>query len=1207
MKRLFISCLFISFLFLPEYSIRTDDKALCKGMRSGTTAASSVNGSDFADLEREVINAFYKGNLYNLYESIERLLLAFPTKPESFLYYYDLVRLSDMYDYKRIERTLKSLIKAVRDCDGLDKKEIYLFTLKLELEKLLYRFNRKEAEKLSKDFFPQRRWLLIGPYNRYGLSDLNYPFMPEITTGLVGTNLKKKKVYLDSPKGMMDLEKYLYPREGVAYALATITVDKPVRIRVYSEGSYKLFINGKEVIKNIKGGLFRRYRVLRVWNTEEITIMIKAQTGEGWNFRVLLTDDDDRILNVKANPERLVFSDYEYMEELDYPFSYFLGNISKAPEDAYFRMAIYFDELESIEAVKYYRKSIALKDDPVKQYLLANCLIEHSDGDRDSALYLEGWKILDNLAERHSDLLPVQYMKFRRLIKSKSLLQAYHKGIELLSGGNKYLPLWIDFSDLLRFLGYEKEFEEKIDIIRNDFPNSIEPLQMLAQFYKKKNILKSVELYLDVLGKEYSKNSLKKLLKIYRSQGKYTDAIRLIEKYDHEDNFRKELINILIDSGNYGEAKKAVFKGLVKSDDPFYNLKLGLISYLEKQDPSMYWKRLLRISPSSYSVGDLLNYISKEKIEDPFKGYRKDEARGRIFSWLLKEHEDRSSGILYRNMIFILNEDGGSRTFCEDVIYLKDQKAIQKWGEYEVPFSGKIHPVRIRVYGSDGSFSDSYRIHKLHGNSYVTLSSLKEESIVHISYYLDNPIDEPQGSHFFTVPFTRIQNFNEELSYFSLKIIAPESIKVNFSFNRELQLTSKNVGDRVIYSASLGNLEKVHQEDFMGNFLNHLPYFAFSTMNNLNDFVMWYNGRITGSSEVDIDSIRHRFKGNSISEVVKSVYDYVTREIDLTGRVLFYPEKAMDTLFHRRGTVEDKVILARAILSELGIKSYLAFARRDDLPDPGSFVSPGNFTDILLYVPLDVKTGHWMDFSNQYYGCGIVKERLVGTNAVVLIRDEFEIKEISDNHGNSVSSTFRINLNSSGVTGFDIDIEFTGRSGGARGYFKNSIYNEDMVNYYFGNIIPSISIDDYRIVNLDERGSPFKISVKGNSFSFALMGASRIIFQPILKTSEVHRYIRYARRRFPLIIGKSIDEMDKYEYHLPPEYKSYEVDRSHDIKIKFGFVKIEIKKVKGSNILKINKRVMIEKTKIPPEEYGEFLNFCLKLKDIEHENLVIKE
>ena len=163
-----------------------------------------------------------------------------------------------------------------------------------------------------------------------------------------------------------------------------------------------------------------------------------------------------------------------------------------------------------------------------------------------------------------------------------------------------------------------------------------------------------------------------------------------------------------------------------------------------------------------------------------------------------------------------------------------------------------------------------------------------------------------------------------------------------------------------------------------------------------------------------------------------------------------------------------------------------------------------------------------------------------------------------------------------------------------------------MINYYFGGIIPSMSIDDFEIADLEERECSFKWRAKGNCFGIAAAGMNRLIFQPVLKESSIHKYIRYDRRESPLLIGKPVDERDEYMYRLPGVYNSFTFNKSFKLMNKFGSAEINIKKEKGSNVLSVVKEVRVDKIMVSPDEYGEFLDFCLKLKNIEHENIIVK-
>ena len=1158
----------------------------------------------FDAYEKRVISSFYGGDYYKLYDTIEELLLRFPDRPEAYTYYFDMLRLKGVYGCKRVSNSLQRIIEILKNKKGFAKGNHCILTLKLELEELLYHCNRKQAEELSGELSPVRDWIVIGPYSRYGRADLDFAFLPEITTRLDDRNLKKKRIILEEARGELDLKKYLHPDQKVAYAITTLRAGKPIKLRIYSDASYKLFVNGREILKNVRGELFRRYRVMRIWGTENLTLMMKLAKGDSWSFRIIVTDDNDNVVKPDVQSHRMVFSSFSFFEELDYPFAQFVDKSRVDPSRGYFLLANYFDELDSMEAIGYYRRAIRYERDPLKQFFLASGMIQYSYGDRDSELFMEGWRIIEQLADDNADFIPAQHKRFTKLIRRKNYRIAYFEGRRLISRARYYFPLRLDFVNLLMKLGYEKEFQEEIRELIRDFPDSVIPLRFLASYYRERNVREAIKLYRRILQIGYDKSSLAALIEIFRQQGAYDSAIRVIEERDFEGDFTRHLIDILIEQGDYKRARTIIFKEIVKNEDPYLYFKLGMISYMRNLDPSMYWKKLISMKPSYFNVGDFLNYLRVERVENPFEKYRDYNIPKRLISYLFREGKKDGAEILLRSRVYLLHSDGSSRAFFEDIIHLRDQQSVDKWGEYRVPSRGRMYPVRVRVYHREGDFSDSYRIEKINGRYYINISSLKVDSIVHIAYYLDFPITEPRDSDFFSSPFMIIQDFDEPVSYFTLKVIAPRDKEVYFCFNRNPHIRREYLNDTVMYRGEFENLEPIQREAISGNRLNHLPFIAFSTMQSIKDFVIWYNGLLRGN--VKVDGSVERFRGDDVGNAVVKVYDFVSREIDLLTNVLYFPEKAQNTLFKKSGSVEDKVILAKSILSSIGIKSYIAFARDGDLPHIGSFISPGIFSKILLYVPLDRQNEIWMDFSNQYYRCGVVDESVVGTEAVVLVRNDYEIKEITDSTVNRKSGVYAVAVDRLGNTQLRIELQFHGRSGTVRRFFRNRIYIEDEINRYIGSIIPSISIDEFWIENQNNYDEQFIIRVKGENYSQVTIGRDMLIFQPVINKSEIYGYIRYIKRDLPLLIEKSIDEDERYIYTLPSDFSATELNTSDRVESSYGVAVMRLKKIKGSRDLIIHKVIKIKKGWITPDEYTDFLKFCMRIKNMENKNVIMR-
>jgi hypothetical protein len=667
--------------------------------------------------------------------------------------------------------------------------------------------------------------------------------------------------------------------------------------------------------------------------------------------------------------------------------------------------------------------------------------------------------------------------------------------------------------------------------------------------------------------------------------------------------------------GEYRRAKSLLFKEIVKNSRPSLYHRLGGIEYMGKRDPLMFWEKMLTVNPSLFSHSDYNRYIKNGNYTKPFSKYYPEienssfsikDISQRVKSGMSKLNKYPST-ILKRERIFILNDNKSSRVFCRDIIYLNNQKGIEKWGEYRVPYKGKVEPVRIRVYHPDGSFADSYQIHDVNERRYITLSSLKKGSVVTISYLVDNPVRSPSGSHLFALPVEFLQDYEEPVVSGVVRVVAPEDIHINFYLSDKWNVNRRTVSGKSIYSVNISDLDAVYGESYTGSNQNLLKYFSFSSLEKKEDFFNWYRGLLGNSDRLsNADKIKS-LKGKSIKETIINVYNHVSREISLKSGLFFYPEKADDILHRRSGTVEDKVILAKAILEKLGIKSYIAFTGRRYRPDCGDFVNPDMFSDMLLYVPVKVDSNLWLDFSNMYYSAGTVNYNVTGTQSLVMLDNSNLLKKVESKDPGKFTSSYNIKIDESGNGKFRIFSEFSGLYGSVRKYFANRMYNEDVMNNYLSSLISHVTLNRFEISGMDDYSKPLGIKAEGEGLGLAITGAGRLYLHPVLNKSGIYKYILKRKRNHPLFILTNINENEIYTYRLPDSYSNCKVSNIFTVRNSFGFAELSIIKERGSNKLIVNKRININRYRVDPDEYDSFLKFCRELKNAEFQTLILKK
>ncbi len=956
---------------------------------AASQSASSAGISELAEYEKNLKAAYGSGDVNKLHKTLKALLLAYPDHPISTLWYATFFQLADYLGPARIAEEGREIINAVRK-SGTGNANQCLLILHLELEKLLYRFDAAGAKKITDILSPVRKWTLFGPYKKYGRSDMDYPFKPELMAGEKSIQLHKR-IHLANYDGFLHPNRYLYPESGIAYAQFSFIAPKPVKIRVYSKSIYKIFVNGKEAAQNSPKNL-RNMRIVKIWNVRRITLRLKMAGSPFDRVRVIVSDERDNILNpeaVDAAPESVEACDTA--EELEFPYQILSLEEKNDPGKLYGYLGRYFLGLESLEAADHIIKSPAIKKDKFFSYLLASFFLEE-DIHR-PANHRRGWEIIDGILASDPVYVPAACKKMEYYIERLEYLKAHETGTRLLALTPRPAQGVIAFLKLLNRLRFDRDFRAYADDTKKDFPSSLslfnEELRYLAE--RDKNGFKSASMSL--LRKNFSVPAARSLIQELMSRGEYREAISLINSNNQNCDFTYELIDAYMKSGDYQTCRGLIFKQLLMKDDPVLYRALGMMDLRMREDPEMYFYKLLAVSPSNFDIGDLLRYLTHGSLTLPFGHMDKS-----VPSLINKEVDESPSRVLFRSRVFFIHKDRSSRLYCEDIVRVNNEEGIKRWGDIRIPYRGRFHPVRMTVYDIKGKSSAVYDVGTFGGDTTVRIKFLKKNSIVHLSYLIENPISEPFESSFFSSPVECLQHEDEPVDRISIKVSAPEKDQVRFLLPKKAPLTVSHFEGRRLYSIELENLPAI-KKSAPGKTDGPL-HFSFSTMNDLNDFVWWHEGlrSESGSSPPDIQLIESLLK-KSLVDTVSAVYKFVDTTIQLEGNNIYSHDSLETILARKRGTSGDRVRAAQYLLERLGIVSFTAFARDKHMQEPEDFVSPDIFTHTLLYVPLDTSESLWLDFSGARRACGSPEECLSNSDAVVIVNNSFKKKKIKIQSG----------------------------------------------------------------------------------------------------------------------------------------------------------------------------------------------------------------
>ncbi|HPC39319.1 MAG TPA: hypothetical protein PLD91_00195 [Spirochaetota bacterium] len=1166
------------------------------------SAGIRLSAASIESHEDAVIASCVRGDYKALAGSLESMITEHPMDPVSVIHYGTLFSMAEVLGPGPAEKTAVAVREKLGVTRG-DDAALCLLKLRVVLEKVLYRARGAPGARVTEELKPVRKWTLYGPYHRYGAADIDYQFQPELMASGRGI-FPQKRILVTESDGWLDPANYLFPDRGIAYASVSFKTLKPVKIRLYSGGSYKVFINGREAVRNLDRER-RNMRVFRVRNGREITVTVKMIGSPFERLRMLVTDEHNAIIEPEIVQGGTFMNECDVTEELDYPYDALVRGAASDPERGNRHLGMFFDELDSGDAVRYYKKSAAKKKNAFTLFLLARSLMERNRGDLDSAGYGRGLAIINELKDQRRSFIPAWQEKVEHYIREGNYAKAFDEGKVLAAAAPGNPHGLAAYLKCLNALNYEKEFEETAARARKEFPDFIPVYTTETEYYRKRDRNKFMASLVELIQRDCSAPGVRSLVRMHLSRGDYRSALDLIQKYNFNENFSTELVETLIKKGDLKAARSVILKRLVNNESPVLYYSLALIDMLQSEDPSMYLQKTLLLQPSLFSVSDYANYLENNVLENPFSrfGVRREPIGT---SPIQKDFGGHPSTVLFRGRIFLLQKDGSSRVFCEDIVHVGTDDGVLKWSNYRIPYPGQIRPIHLSVYDEKGTRADSYPSGNLQTGRCLNINSIAKNSIIHLSYIVDNPIMTPPESRFFSLPLEYLQHYDEPVRRVSIQVIAPQGVAVNFLFKDRVAVRKTISEGFQVHEASIDNIPAVKKEPFSGGRQNSLQYYSFSTMDGFSDFSVWYRGimmRKMSSASVPAS----RFKKDTLEKTIAAVYDFVAREIRPRRNVLYLPDSPENTLFRKSGTPEDKTLLAQALLQRLGVSSYVAFARNRFLPGSEVCLYPGYFTHVLLCVPLDARDALWLDFSGRYFRCGVTACAVNGADALVMLLDSYTRGRVRSLDNRSTVRRYDIDVRDDGSALCDIEASFIGTQGDMRKYFSSPLERGESVRRFFRGSVPGFSMETFRVENYKECDRPFIVAAKGSGSGIALSEPGRMILQPVLNKCEVYGYAALPERARPLVIEKPIDEKETYRYTLPLHYGKQEMARTLALNTRFGSCRLVIAKKGGSPVLEVKKEVHVNAALIERGDYNEFVNFCLELKKIENETVILKQ
>jgi len=926
----------------------------------------------FHQAEERMIAHACSGNTKEYFTALGNIIENFYFHPSAWVYLEKAGKLSGVYGHDRVLSLLRATRNKVYSDKSLEYRNQMLLHLDLEIESIIRHLASSNNGHPS-CINPVTKWIINGPYNRYGYSDLWHTFVPEISGSMESLVEDGKKINAEKSRGLVRVDEIIAEDSGIIFASSSFSAAGNVKIRVYSDTEYILSINGNVVIENTKASVMRTCRIVQVNVKNGITIMLKMRNGHDRYFRVLVTDHRDMMIPVQYTDD--VFSATGgYMESMDYPFGTLSRDVQEKKEFGLRRMGIYYENLKSMESHQYYQKEFVKSNRGYDAARLLAVLLNNRSNNVDSAELKIASDFLSTSGTLKSDCIPLRFQYARLLAGSKEFKKAIHEGMAILSVAPAYLPVYEQLFRWCTNTGRVDLAERCIAQVRILFPYYTKGKLMEAEFLRLRDPERCEKICRDILSKEYCDEAKTILIDVLSSRQKYGEMIKVAEKFGNKWMYTKKLFHGYMAIKKYAECRTFLMKEIVKRNNMMGLYYLGMMEIILGEDTDLYWDKLLRERPGWYWFRNRYSF------------YRAISGKGRESgeSIPIVNKKTKHTKYISMNRIFRITGSGHCEVKCHDLLYTGTASDQQEGIVIQVPFSGDTLIRKLKATRNGVSYSILPEITHDDGRTVISFSGIKPDTIISCTFDVYNALDDRLGDRFVTLAKVHIADSPYQVDMTHVGIMYPGDMYMNVAITGFAKTKEYTRGEHRIFEAEFekGNTAEI----------------SFTNFESWKDFAVMFKGIVKKSGE-GFYLVNNLFPGSEdVRSLIRNVHDRVQENISLENGHILHVRRSVDVLSSGKGTVAEKAVLAKYMLAVKGVKSYLAFTMKKGSESfYGNNANYGRIERAMLYVPLNNNDSVWLDFSKHGCNAGVLPEDVDGAEAIVLAGDTIEWMTVGKN------------------------------------------------------------------------------------------------------------------------------------------------------------------------------------------------------------------
>lgn len=699
----------------------------------------------------------------------------------------------------------------------------------------------------------------------------------------------------------------------------------------------------------------------------------------------------------------------------------------------------------------------------------------------------------------------------------------------------------------------------------------------------------------------------------HRAQGRHAEALKIYQdlaaRWPHAPGWRRQVAATLGAMGRDADAL-AAWKALEPElpNDEGIPRQIGELLELGGDPAGALdaYRRSLAVEPFQPNLWRVVARL-EGRAEDFAAGWEPDVAQ--ILAdlpsteELKKKHPKAVAVTVLDHMVTRVHPDGTARSYVHMIYKVLDEKGVEK---YETLRGGGELSV-VRAILPDGTVTTPSG---LGGTSY-NMEGLVPGTVLEIRYAMNENAGRRgwQGTGFWFQDTEIDQNPNP-VTLSRLVLLTPDGMRLTprkRNFAAAPRVEAKDGWTVTIWENH--DAPVLESEDNRPSDDEIFPKVDYTPLPEFDDAAWELYRRRTdsrGSPMID-DAVRGCVTaGMGDSEKLRAIYDFVNREIQGNSAS---GQGATSVLLEKGG---DRGLLFEAMIRTAGISYSMGRAlpwngEGRDLSDQQADAFSGPF---LWIEPRDAAPfpffmlGHHAPF-------GLVPEAYRGSAAFLLDETGGRITRLPDGGpGTDDGSTFAIRLTPDPESA---EISGTIHYRSPNGYgFKRTLVDmaaDDRRKFAEGQIsrwFASPKLESYELPNLDARGEPLDVVVKGTMSTYVVpQGALHVVSLGLQPTGLTRRFVDKAVRQFDLVLRQRDDRVDEFTIDLGGAWEVASLPADciavHDV----GVYSLTWRQ--SGDVIRVRRERHLHPARYRADAYPEFVAWCKSVDDAEERKLELRK